>query len=38
MMFYLLRWKTIESLAGLATALIGLLLYFCAQKRPRRSL
>ena len=37
MMFYLLRWKTIESLAGLATALIGLLLYFCAQKRPRRS-
>jgi basic amino acid/polyamine antiporter, APA family len=38
MMFYLLRWKTIESLAGLATALIGVLLYFCAQKRPRRSL
>ncbi len=38
MMFYLLCWKTIESLAGLATALIGLLLYFCAQKRPRRSL
>jgi hypothetical protein len=38
MMFYLLRWKTIESLAGLATALIGLSLYFCAQKRPRRSL
>jgi basic amino acid/polyamine antiporter, APA family len=38
MMFYLLRWKTIESLAGLATALVGLLLYFCAQKRPRRSL
>jgi APA family basic amino acid/polyamine antiporter len=37
MMFYLLRWKTIESLAGLATALIGLLLYFCAQTRPRRS-
>jgi APA family basic amino acid/polyamine antiporter len=36
MMFYLLRWKTIESLAGLATALIGLLLYFCAQKRPQR--
>src|SRR5213593_236362 len=30
MMFYLLRWKTIESLAGLATALIGLLLYFFA--------
>jgi APA family basic amino acid/polyamine antiporter len=38
MMFYLLRWKIIESLAGLATALIGLLLYFCAQKRPRHSL
>ena len=37
MMFYLLRWKPIESLAGLATALIGLLLYFCAQKRSRRS-
>src|SRR5438477_2601029 len=37
MMFYLLRWRTIESLAGLATALIGLLLYFCAQKRPGHS-
>lgn len=37
MMFYLLRWKPIESLAGLATALIGLLLYFCAQKSSRRS-
>src|SRR5213595_4066896 len=33
MMFYLLRSKTIESLAGLATALVGLLLYFCAGKR-----
>jgi APA family basic amino acid/polyamine antiporter len=33
MMFYLLRSKTIESLAGLATALVGLLLYFCARKR-----
>src|ERR1051326_103550 len=33
MMFYLLRSKTIESLAGLATALLGLLLYFCAGKR-----
>ena len=32
MMFYLLWWKTIESLAGLATALAGLLLYFCARK------
>jgi basic amino acid/polyamine antiporter, APA family len=37
MMFYLLRSKTIESLAGLATALVGLLLYFCARKRPQRS-
>jgi basic amino acid/polyamine antiporter, APA family len=37
MMFYLLRWKTVESLAGLATALVGLLLYFCARQRPRRS-
>jgi basic amino acid/polyamine antiporter, APA family len=36
MMFYLLRWKTIESLAGLATALVGLLLYFCTRKRPQR--
>jgi APA family basic amino acid/polyamine antiporter len=36
MMFYLLRWKTTESLAGLATALVGLLLYFCALKRPGR--
>jgi len=33
MMFYLLRWKTIESVAGLATALLGLLLYFCARNR-----
>ena len=37
MMFYLLRWKTTESLAGLATALVGLLLYFCTLKRPGRS-
>jgi basic amino acid/polyamine antiporter, APA family len=37
MMFYLLRWKTIESLAGLVTALAGLLLYFFAGKRPQRS-
>ena len=36
MMFYLLRSKTVESLAGLATALVGLLLYFCARKRPQR--
>jgi APA family basic amino acid/polyamine antiporter len=33
MMVYLLLWKTSESLAGLATALVGLLLYFCAGKR-----
>jgi APA family basic amino acid/polyamine antiporter len=33
MMFYLLRSHPAESLAGLATALSGLLLYFCAQKR-----
>ena len=37
MMFYLLRWKTTESLAGLMTALVGLLLYFCARKQLRRS-
>ena len=36
MMFYLLRWKTIESLAGLATALVGLLLYFCTRKDAQR--
>ncbi len=36
MMFYLLRWKTIESLAGLGSAFIGVLLYFCARKRPQR--
>jgi APA family basic amino acid/polyamine antiporter len=38
MMFYLLRWHTTESLAGLGTALSGLFLYFCAAKRPRPSL
>ena len=37
MMFYLLRWHTAESLAGLATALLGLLFYFCARKRRNRS-
>jgi amino acid transporter len=37
MMFYLLRWKTTETLAGLATAIVGLLLYFCAGKRLNRS-
>jgi basic amino acid/polyamine antiporter, APA family len=35
-MFYLLRSHTAESLAGLGTALLGLLLYFCAGKRPDR--
>jgi APA family basic amino acid/polyamine antiporter len=33
MMIYLLRSKTVESLAGLVTAAIGILLYFCAGKR-----
>jgi APA family basic amino acid/polyamine antiporter len=37
MMFYLLRWHTAESVAGLGTALLGLLLYFCAGKRLSRS-
>jgi APA family basic amino acid/polyamine antiporter len=37
MMTYLLLAKTTESLAGLATALAGLLLYFCAGKRLHRS-
>ena len=37
MMFYLLRSHAMESLAGVVTALAGLLLYFCAGKRPRRS-
>jgi APA family basic amino acid/polyamine antiporter len=32
MMFYLLRSHTAESVAGLATALLGLLLYFCTRK------
>src|SRR5262252_7600326 len=32
MMVYLVRWHATEALAGLATALLGLLLYFCAQK------
>jgi basic amino acid/polyamine antiporter, APA family len=36
MMFYLLRSKTTESLAGLATAIAGLLLYCCAGKRASR--
>ncbi len=33
MMFYLLRFHIVESFAGLGTALMGLLLYFCAGKR-----
>ena len=38
MMVYLLRSKTTESIAGLVTALVGFLLYFCARKRvsPRQ--
>jgi APA family basic amino acid/polyamine antiporter len=34
MMIYLLRSHTTESLAGLATTLAGLVLYFCTAKRP----
>ena len=33
MMVYLLRSKTTESIAGLATAIAGFLLYFCARRR-----
>ncbi|HET9856803.1 MAG TPA: amino acid permease [Chthoniobacterales bacterium] len=33
MMIYLLRSKTTESVAGLGTAIAGLLLYFCAGRR-----
>src|SRR5207253_2301036 len=33
MMIYLLKSKTIESVAGLATASAGFLLYFCAARR-----
>jgi APA family basic amino acid/polyamine antiporter len=36
MMIYLLRSNPRESLAGLITAIIGLLLYFCAGKRVSR--
>jgi APA family basic amino acid/polyamine antiporter len=36
MMIYLLRSKTTESVAGLVTALVGFLLYFCAGKRVSR--
>jgi APA family basic amino acid/polyamine antiporter len=38
MMFYLLRSKPVESLAGLATACVGVLLYFCARNRQQCSL
>jgi hypothetical protein len=37
MMFYLLRWHTGESLAGIVTALCGSLLYLCAGKHVDRS-
>jgi basic amino acid/polyamine antiporter, APA family len=33
MMIFLLRSKTMESVAGLGTAIAGFLLYFCARKR-----
>jgi hypothetical protein len=38
MMIYLLHFKTTESVAGLITALVGFLLYFCAGRRvsPRQ--
>ena len=36
MMVYLLRSKTTESIAGLVTAVVGFLLYFCAGKRVSR--
>jgi len=35
MMIYLLHSKTTESIAGLLTAMVGFLLYFCAGKRVR---
>src|SRR6266571_8732928 len=37
MMIYLLRSNTTESLAGLATMLVGFALYFCARKHLRGS-
>jgi basic amino acid/polyamine antiporter, APA family len=37
MMFYLLRWHAAESLAGLGTAFLGLLLYFVLKKQPYRT-
>ena len=36
MMIYLLSSKTVESLAGLGTAVVGFALYFCAGKPLRR--
>jgi basic amino acid/polyamine antiporter, APA family len=33
MMIYLLRSQTVESIAGIVTALVGFLLYFCAGQR-----
>ena len=38
MMIYLFASKTTESIAGLVTAMVGFLLYFCAGKRvcPRQ--
>jgi basic amino acid/polyamine antiporter, APA family len=33
MMIYLLRSQTTESVAGLLTAMVGFLLYFCAGRR-----
>jgi hypothetical protein len=33
MMLYLLRSKTTESIAGLVTAMVGFLLYYCTGKR-----
>jgi APA family basic amino acid/polyamine antiporter len=37
MMIYLLRSNPRESLAGLVTAVVGLLLYFCARKKVNLS-
>jgi len=37
MMIYLLRVHTMESLAGLATTILGLFVYFCARQRVNRS-
>jgi len=37
MLIYLLCYNPVQSLAGVATALAGLLLYFCAGKRRHHS-